>query len=377
MERHPSSEFAVRSDLRREELSFLEEILLKKDQDAVVIVGAPGTGKTALAASFGQEHGDIFTGGVSYIPPLEFAHSASTTLLKPDKRALIIIDDYDLVSGADLARIRRQYPYRNSGTKLIFTSNHTREHHSELTGVPILALAGLSRRDIGTLLNERLGEQFEKAIIEPLYSEFHGNPRTILQALEYLQAKGESLDDIASLLNPFECQGLLSPDGTPLLPESREYHLIVSDVREVSQQLLDQLAKTPEKLYELSPRVFEKVVAELLSSLGYDVTLTPASRDGGKDIYASTKTPLGSFLYYIECKKYAPDQPVGVGLIRTLHGVVQAEKATAGILATTSFFTKGAREFQSRVAFQISLQDYFGIQDWLHKALKGRPPGST
>ena len=51
--------------------------------------------------------------------------------------------------------------------------------------------------------------------------------------------------------------------------------------------------------------------------------------------------------------------------MRQLNGVVQAEQATAGILATTSFFTKGAREFQKRIAFQLSLKDYFGIQGWL------------
>ncbi|MBU1723414.1 MAG: restriction endonuclease, partial [Gammaproteobacteria bacterium] len=92
---------------------------------------------------------------------------------------------------------------------------------------------------------------------------------------------------------------------------------------------------------------------------------TPASKDGGKDIYAARKDHLGSFLYVVECKKYAPDNPVGVGLIRQLNGVVQAERATAGILATTSFFTKGAKEFQARLSHQIGLKDYVGIQEWL------------
>jgi len=97
--------------------------------------------------------------------------------------------------------------------------------------------------------------------------------------------------------------------------------------------------------------------------------LTPASRDGGKDIYIATKDSLGSFLYLVECKRYAPDRPVGVGFIRQLYGTVQAERATAGILATTSFFTRGAKDFQSKVEFQISLQDYLGIQKWINAAL--------
>jgi restriction system protein len=79
---------------------------------------------------------------------------------------------------------------------------------------------------------------------------------------------------------------------------------------------------------------------------------------------------LGTFLYIVECKRYAPDHPVGVGVIRQLYGVVQAERATAGILATTSFFTGGAKEFQRKIPSQLSLKDYIGIQAWLASALK-------
>lgn len=73
---------------------------------------------------------------------------------------------------------------------------------------------------------------------------------------------------------------------------------------------------------------------------------------------------------FVECKKYAPDHRVGVNLIRELNGVVQAERATAGILATTSFFTRGAKELQERLSNQISLKDYLGLQEWMSKALK-------
>lgn len=140
---------------------------------------------------------------------------------------------------------------------------------------------------------------------------------------------------------------------------------IITDVVSVGDEFLKYLADTLKALYQISSRKFEEVVAELLARLGYDVTVTQASRDGGKDIYAAKKDSLGSFLYLVECKKYSPGNRVGVGLVRQLHGVVQAERATAGILATTSFFTRDARQFQAQVAYQMSLQDYLGIQEWL------------
>ncbi|GAH44709.1 unnamed protein product, partial [marine sediment metagenome] len=100
----------------------------------------------------------------------------------------------------------------------------------------------------------------------------------------------------------------------------------------------------------------------------YSILLT---KDGGKDICAASKNTLGSFLYIVQCKKYAPNRPVGVELVRELYGIVQVEKATAGIIATTSYFTKGAKALQNQLLYQISLKDYIGVQEWL-KSIQSR-----
>jgi restriction system protein len=118
-------------------------------------------------------------------------------------------------------------------------------------------------------------------------------------------------------------------------------------------------------MYDLSPRQFEKIVAELLESKGYEVKISPATRDGGVDIYAAEKNDLGSFLYLVQCKRYAPEHHVGVGLIRELLGTVELKRATAGILVTSSFFSKDAKELQQQLAYKIGLKDYFGIQKWI------------
>ena len=159
--------------------------------------------------------------------------------------------------------------------------------------------------------------------------------------------------------------GILGPDGLPLGADSEVLAAIVTDVRSVTLTLIKKLASDPRLVYSLTPRQFEEVVAELLGSRGYDITLTPASRDGGVDIYAAKQSELGSFLYLVECKKYAPENKVGVGLIRELLGVVAQRRATAGILATTSFFTAGAQEFQRDVKWQLSLKDYADVEAWL------------
>ncbi len=99
---------------------------------------------------------------------------------------------------------------------------------------------------------------------------------------------------------------------------------------------------------------------------GYDVELTPATRDGGKDIYVAHKNDLGSFLYLVECKNYNPTRKVEVDVVRNLYGVVSAENATCGIIATTSYFTKQAQDFQQSVKFRMSLNDFNSIKQWLY-----------
>lgn len=139
-------------------------------------------------------------------------------------------------------------------------------------------------------------------------------------------------------------------------------------MRTVSDDLIRALEDRPHLLYQLDPHRFEEVIADLLHLLGYKVTLTPASRDGGKDIYAAEKRPLGQFLYVVECKRYAPHRSVGINVVQRLYGVVQAERANAGVVVTTSRFSRNAKSFQGRVGYSLSLRDYLGVQAWLSQA---------
>lgn len=98
-------------------------------------------------------------------------------------------------------------------------------------------------------------------------------------------------------------------------------------------------------LEQLSPQEFEALVADLYSSMGFHAKLTPATRDGGVDIYAKRLTEAGTEYLAIQCKHYANDL-VGVEHARELYGVVQAEPSiTKGVLVTSGQFSKSCREF--------------------------------
>jgi len=118
---------------------------------------------------------------------------------------------------------------------------------------------------------------------------------------------------------------------------------------------------------ELEPRKFEELVAELFRNMGYTVELTPRSRDGGLDIIAIDRSDLGSALTLIECKRYSASNRVGVEVVRGLYGVVEQQRATRGLIATTSFFTKDAMAFRDSVQYRLALADFDQITQFLHE----------
>jgi restriction endonuclease Mrr len=159
---------------------------------------------------------------------------------------------------------------------------------------------------------------------------------------------------------------LLSVTESHKLFEAKEPDIYLPPVLvAVNDDLLRVLAKNPTLLYELKPRKFEELIAELFYKQGFDVQLTKATRDGGRDIIAVSKSMNISTRYLIECKRYAARNRVGIEFVHRLFGVKIAESANKAILATTSAFTKPALEFARSHIWDLELKDYEDIVRWL------------
>ena len=130
------------------------------------------------------------------------------------------------------------------------------------------------------------------------------------------------------------------------------------DIKVVTHSLMNQVASNPQILQEITPRQFEELVCELFEKEGNHVELTKQTRDGGKDLIILNNSSLGDFVIYAECKKRAPKYPVNVGFVRELYGTVNADNATAGIMVTTSYFSRDARKYQEKIKSRMSLIDY-------------------
>jgi len=183
-----------------------------------------------------------------------------------------------------------------------------------------------------------------------------------------------------NLLNQFEDLWVLSAP-IPMERELLYEDLLRTTLPEVENRivrvsfeewrpLLRQLAESPTDLYSLPPRKFEEMVRELLEREGYDAQLTQQTRDGGVDILAQKTLHGDSVLYLVECKRYAKRNPVGVGVVRALYGVVEDVRATKGLIVTTSRFTADALKKAEDQRFRMSLRGYDELVAWLRRVTR-------
>lgn len=100
------------------------------------------------------------------------------------------------------------------------------------------------------------------------------------------------------------------------------------------------VAHPRELLLELGGEKFERLVRYLYEEMGYDASLTQSSHDDGVDIRALKNDDGEQATVLIQCK--CVSSTVGVGVVRELHGTIENEKASKGVLVATSKFSPAA-----------------------------------
>lgn len=114
------------------------------------------------------------------------------------------------------------------------------------------------------------------------------------------------------------------------------------------------LGTPPSNWGALSGIEFERMMVELLNSIGFRAAMTKASGDGGVDIEATLDRPIVGGRYLFQCKRFAPDALVGSAAVREFYGALIADrKAVKGVFITTSGFTPHAREFAENLPMEL------------------------
>ncbi|MBW4656883.1 MAG: restriction endonuclease [Kaiparowitsia implicata GSE-PSE-MK54-09C] len=270
------------------------------------VVAAPGMGKTALLKMAAEFYRQQFGGVVEFIDggrafnPQDAIELIASSFRAAAGQSLRVIDSAEeLDTGDILATVNRLGTGPWSFSTLVGTRMAKDVGHR-------LTLQPFARNAIAQLLAERIGDGAPSDTIDRLLQASRGVPLFAEVLVDQLRG-GATLEDIESLVAPWRATGLIGPDGQPLSghPNGRR---LFTDVRLISNELIDHLSRFPDEVYGLTSRQFEELTAELLNRQGYEVELTSETRDGGKDLYAVKKDGLGSFLFLVECKRYAAEQ---------------------------------------------------------------------
>lgn len=342
---------------------------LARGAKGVAIVGAPGIGKTSLAHVFAKRHEGEFPGGVFSGGPMWAESSAELLhrLLGGRKQGstLLVLNDADALDDREIG-VLRDLTSADASLRLLVTSRRELSLGGEYRTIRLTGLDHSELQQLFELRSAVSDGRLAPELVERLFTIGGGNPAFASFALGAVKTGlVQTWNELFSRLREFTVPGILGPDGLPATRESPAFRQVVLDITSTNEIVIELLKKQPDLAWSLPPRKFEEIVAELLSKQGYDVELTPASGDGGFDMYAAKKEGLGRFLYLVECKRYRPPNKVGVEIVRSLHGVIQAKRATAGAIVTTSFFTGGAKEYQQALQYQLHLHDYLVLQHWI------------
>ncbi|MEM6840506.1 MAG: restriction endonuclease [Cyanobacteria bacterium P01_C01_bin.120] len=110
---------------------------------------------------------------------------------------------------------------------------------------------------------------------------------------------------------------------------------IVAAITNLSKQLARLVANDPQGLEDLEWRDMERMLAAVFQGLGFDVTLTPSSKDGGKDLVLECIAQGDKQSYVVEIKHWRSGQRVGKRYISDFVSVVARENRDGGLYLAT------------------------------------------
>lgn len=140
--------------------------------------------------------------------------------------------------------------------------------------------------------------------------------------------------------------------------------------QEQVQNLVDRLREQPELIDDLDPNDFSELIAFLLRSSGFEVTLAEELTDYGFYLVAVSKEPPSRLI--VQCKLNSGDKKVELSDVSNLYDTADTNEASRAMLVTTSSFTKAALDFANQVGRQIELVDINGLRNWLDQFVDGR-----
>lgn len=124
---------------------------------------------------------------------------------------------------------------------------------------------------------------------------------------------------------------------------------ILQAIKDLATRLCEIVAHNNNALEHIEWRHLEEVIATALSGIGFDVTLTPPSKDGGKDVIASCILHGRKLVFYVEVKHWRSGKKVNS---RSVYDFVQINVNSftdGGLFLSTSGYDKQVLSYLSEL----------------------------
>jgi restriction endonuclease Mrr len=276
---------------------------------------------------------------------------------------LVVLDGADEVPMEEFDAIFRRVSSYKRSRILIITSRTD----LELRRKKVHPLGPLSPEDSKSLIEARIkdiSEESQRRVLDVA----EGSPVALLSIAE--MASSMNAEELRRALDGllYEVAAGTTAPQSKLITATRP--LIIS----ATEEMVKALKKQPMDVYKLHAREFEELTAELLRDMGHEVKLTKRTRDGGIDIFVYVETKWKPMLCLVDTKLYRRERTIGVEMVRTLYGTLCDYQANSAMLATTTTFSKEARDFEHKHKFQLALQDYTAMATWIQEYGTKRKP---
>lgn len=123
-------------------------------------------------------------------------------------------------------------------------------------------------------------------------------------------------------------------------------------VRSISHEFAKLVAADARALEHLEWRDLERMMERVMAGIGFTTTLTPPSKDGGKDLILRCSIQNRNESYIVELKHWRAGKPVVKGAVSDFVNVILQEKRHGGLFLSTSGYATNASEAISELTTQ-------------------------
>ncbi|WP_347402407.1 restriction endonuclease [Corallococcus macrosporus] len=155
-----------------------------------------------------------------------------------------------------------------------------------------------------------------------------------------------------------QAERYFAEDPTTCLMKLRQFAEVLEEsYQELRRRLAEELL---ERIKACDPRFFEKLVVDLLVTMGYGGSRKDAGQavgqSGDEGIDGIIKEDrLGLDVVYIQAKRW--NNTVGRPVVQAFAGSLEGQRARKGVLITTSDFSREARDYVKHIEKKIVLID--------------------